>query len=91
MTELKESTPIFDEAQTFFENALRDSQNKYGLDHEETVQNRNNLATLFAKQGRYKDAESLYLESLNTQEKILGVKNIKTVPTLNNLANIHES
>jgi tetratricopeptide (TPR) repeat protein len=48
----------------------------------------NNLAQLFTRQGRYDEAELVYLESLQICKKLLGHKNLLVATVLNNLAEL---
>jgi tetratricopeptide (TPR) repeat protein len=49
----------------------------------------NNLGGLYAKQGRYVDAESLYKRSLEIREKALGREHPDVALSLNNLAELY--
>ncbi|MDJ0726919.1 MAG: tetratricopeptide repeat protein [Prochloraceae cyanobacterium] len=45
----------------------------------------NNLANLYESQGRYSDAEPLYLEALAIVERVLGVNHPNTITVRRNL------
>ena len=56
----------------------------YGADHPEVATDLNNLAALYASQGRYSKAEPLYLRSLQICEQRLGVEHPSTVTVRQN-------
>jgi tetratricopeptide (TPR) repeat protein len=51
----------------------------------------NNLAFLYASQGRYTEAEPLYMRSLAIKEMQLGADHPDVATNLNNLARLYES
>ncbi|MBD2442030.1 tetratricopeptide repeat protein [Dolichospermum sp. FACHB-1091] len=51
----------------------------------------NNLAVLYESQGRYNDAEPLYLQSLDIRKHQLGNDHLDVAQSLNNLAVLYES
>ena len=51
----------------------------------------NNLAELYRSQGRYKDAEPLYLQSLEIRKRQLGNDHPDVASSLNNLAGLYRS
>ena len=51
----------------------------------------NNLAELYESQGRYNDAEPLYLQSLDIRKRQLGNDHLDVAQSLNNLAELYES
>ena len=51
----------------------------------------NNLAYLYKRQGRYAEAEPLYLRSLAILEKALGPDHPSVALSLNNLALLHNN
>ena len=53
-----------------------------------TLETRSNLANVYRKQGRYDESESLVLETLEIQERILGNEHPSTLETRSNLANL---
>ena len=57
------------------------------LEHPDVAASLNNLATLYAKQGRYDEAEPLRVETLKARKRTLGVDNRATIQSMNNLAN----
>jgi tetratricopeptide (TPR) repeat protein len=48
----------------------------------------NNLAALYESQGRYTEAEPLYLEALDLHKRLLGDNHPHVATSLNNLADI---
>ena len=57
-----------------------------GEAHPDTLKSRNNLALVYQNQGRYDDAERLYLETLEIKERVLGKDHPHTANTMGNLA-----
>ncbi|MEW6496782.1 MAG: tetratricopeptide repeat protein, partial [Cyanobacteriota bacterium] len=51
----------------------------------------NNLALLYYAQGRYSEAEPLYLEALEWRKRLLGNHHIDVATTLNNLASLYDA
>ncbi len=56
-----------------------------GENHPDYAQNLNNLALLYKSQGRYEQAEPLYIQALKICEQILGTKHPNTKKTRDNL------
>jgi tetratricopeptide (TPR) repeat protein len=68
----------------------KEKQNSMMLDStesesEETLMNMNNLAILYQEQGRYKEAEALYLECFEKRKATLGLNHSETKNTFHNL------
>jgi tetratricopeptide (TPR) repeat protein len=51
----------------------------------------NNLAYLYHSQGRYDEAEPLYVECLELRKAILGASHPYTLASMNNLVNLYIS
>ncbi|CCI34922.1 Kinesin light chain (fragment) [Microcystis aeruginosa PCC 9701] len=51
----------------------------------------NNLAHLYESQGRYTEAEPLYLEALDLRKRLLGDNHPSVATSLNNLAELYNS
>jgi tetratricopeptide (TPR) repeat protein len=51
----------------------------------------NNLAGLYDSQGRYTEAEPLYLEALDLRKRLLGDNHPDVALSLNNLAGLYDS
>ncbi len=49
------------------------------------------LASLYADQGRYGEAEPLYQQALNIRQTQLGIDHLSTATSLNNLAGLYQS
>jgi tetratricopeptide (TPR) repeat protein len=56
-----------------------------GEDHPDVATSLNNLALLYESQGRYDQAEPLYLQALNICERRLGLDHPHTVTVRKNL------
>ena len=57
-----------------------------GAESTDVAQTLDNLAGLYARQKRYRDAEPIYQRELAIREKILGKEHHDTATTINNLA-----
>ncbi|GAC1455726.1 MAG: hypothetical protein NVS4B1_13220 [Ktedonobacteraceae bacterium] len=51
---------------------------------------RHNLASLYADQGKYEQAQALYEQVLHSQEQQLGAEHPNTLMTRHNLANLYK-
>ncbi len=51
----------------------------------------NNLANLYRSQGRYTEAEPLYLQALDLRKRLLGDNHPLVALSLNNLALLYDS
>ncbi len=51
----------------------------------------NNLGEIYYKQGKYDQAESLFIQSLNIRKNIFGEKDFDTAQSLNNLALLYQN
>ncbi len=58
---------------------------RLGEDHPHVAGSLNNLALLYNSQGRYSEAEPLYLQALELCERVLGVNHPNTVTIGENL------
>ena len=58
---------------------------------DDTASSLNNLASLYRSQGRYGEAEPLYLRALQIREQQLGADHPDTATSLNNLAGLYQS
>jgi tetratricopeptide (TPR) repeat protein/class 3 adenylate cyclase len=65
---------------------LKIREKESGPDHPDTASSLNNLAELYKIQGRYEQAEPLYLRALEIRERILGSEHPDTAQSQNNLA-----
>ena len=58
--------------------ALEMRKKLLGEEHPDVAQSINNLAGLYYGQGRYSEAEPLYVEALAIAEKVLGKEHLNT-------------
>jgi len=67
--------------------------NKEALDskHPDTLESINKQAILYYKQGRYGDAEPLFIKCLKLSEEVLGPKHPNTLSSINNLAALFDN
>ncbi|WP_218080811.1 tetratricopeptide repeat-containing protein [Anthocerotibacter panamensis] len=75
-----------EKAQEYFQKAI-------ALDEESSTlaANLNNLANLYSSQGRYDEAEPLYVQALALYRKLLGEEHPDVASSLNNLAGLYYS
>ena len=59
-----------------------------GPEHPDTLGSLNNLALLYANQGKYELAELLYQRALTTRKRVLGPEHPDTIRVRNNYANL---
>ena len=81
----------YQEALPFAEEALRLSEQEFGLDHPNVATSLNNLAVLYKSQGRYADAEPLHQRALAIRETALGPEHPLAAQSLNNLAGLYQA
>ncbi len=62
-----------------------------GEEHPNVTQSLNNLALLYQAQGKYAEAEPLYLQALELNKKLLGIEHPYVAKNLNNLAALYRS
>jgi tetratricopeptide (TPR) repeat protein len=62
-----------------------------GTNHSDVAQSLNNLAVRYDSQGRYSEAEPLYVRSLNIRQQQLGANHPAVATSLNNLAGLYKS
>jgi tetratricopeptide (TPR) repeat protein len=61
-----------------------------GEEHPDVAASLNNLALLYKSQGRYSEAEPLYIQALDICERRLGANHPNTVTTRDNLAYLRD-
>ena len=66
--------------------ALKIKEEQLGGEHPSTATSLNNLAELYERQGKYVEAEPLYVRALKIREEQLGGEHPDTAASLNNLA-----
>jgi tetratricopeptide (TPR) repeat protein len=57
-----------------------------GLEHPDTLNSINNLASTYWNQGRWKEAEELEVQVTETRKRVLGLEHPNTLTSINNLA-----
>ena len=62
-----------------------------GDEHPDVATSLNDLALLYKNQGRYDDAELLYIQALDIRKKLLGDKHYDVALSLNNLAVLYDN
>ncbi len=62
-----------------------------GPDHPDTLTAEHNLANLLLQEGRYAEAEPLYLKTLDGQKRVLGAEDPATLRAMGNLASLYFS
>ena len=68
---------------------LEKRENTLGKEHPSTLISLNNLALLYNNQGRYEEAEPLYIRALEASERTLGKEHPHTLISVNNLAELY--
>lgn len=61
-----------------------------GVDHPATAVGLNNLAVLYANQGRFTEAEPLLMQALAMRQQLLGDQHPDTVRTQQSLENVRQ-
>ncbi len=74
-----------------YQNCLKTTESRLGVDHPLVATSLNNLAELYKSQGKYSEAEPLYLRSLKICERQLGAEHPDVATSLNNLASFYYS
>ena len=73
------------------EQALALAYDAFGPRHPDTLQSINNLAGLYASQGRTEEAEPLLRETLQLRREVLGSRHPDTLQSMNTLAFLYRS
>jgi CHAT domain-containing protein/tetratricopeptide (TPR) repeat protein len=66
------------------------AEQQFGPEHLDTLILVNNLALLYQKQGRYGEAEPLFLRALEARERILGPEHPNTLALVTDLASLYQ-
>ncbi len=74
-----------------YQNCLKTTESRLGVDHPSVATSLNNLAELYKLQGKYSEAEPMYLRSLEIRERQLGADHPDVAQSLNNLAGLYYS
>jgi len=59
-------------------------------DHPDVASSLNNLAVLYRNQGKYSEAEPLYLDALAMSERTLGANHPNTITVRDNLRHLQQ-
>jgi len=81
----------YKKAEKLYEQSLEIYKQELGENHPATASSYNNLAGVYASQGKYKEAESLYKKGLEISEKVFGENHPDTARSYNNLAYVYDS
>jgi len=81
---------LYAEAEEMFQAALREADNFGPLDPR-LAASLNNLASLYLLQGKYSQAEPIFLRALEIQEKILSPNHPEIAAILNNLGELYNA
>ena len=57
-----------------------------GAEHPDTLASMNNLALTYRSQGRWKEAEQLFMQVMETTKRVLGAEHSDTLTSMSNLA-----
>jgi hypothetical protein len=62
-----------------------------GLEYLDTLTSINNLASTFWNQGRWKEAEELDVQVMETRKRVLGLEHLDTLTSMANLASTYRN
>ena len=62
-----------------------------GQEHPDTLRSMNMLASTYLSQGRWKEAEELMMQVMETRKRVLGQEHPNTLTSMNNLASTYQS
>lgn len=80
---------IFDEAENYFQSALHEAKEGFGVRDSHVAASCNNLAELYRVKKEFKKAEPLYLEAINILEESFGPVDIRVGAALHNLGQFY--
>ncbi|KAH8748075.1 hypothetical protein F5882DRAFT_471035 [Hyaloscypha sp. PMI_1271] len=83
------TTSLLVEAEQMYQRALQGKEKAWGPKHTSTLDIVNNLAALYANQGKLVEAEQMYQRALQGKEKAWGPKHTSTLDIVNNLAALY--
>jgi tetratricopeptide (TPR) repeat protein len=81
----------YDQAKTFFGEALKGRQRQLSDDHPDTLETKNDLAIPYKEQGDYDKAESLLVKAIEGRRLKLGDTHPHTIESLNNLIDLYRA
>ena len=62
-----------------------------GLEHPDTLTSMANLASTFSNQSRWKEAEELFVQVMETSSRVLGLEHPSTLTSMANLASAYRN
>jgi tetratricopeptide (TPR) repeat protein len=81
----------YDRSKYHLDHALQLKRIVLGKEHPDTLNAMNSLATLYKEQGRYKEAEALYLKAYEGLRLVSGENKADTLKLVQNLIGLYES
>ncbi|MEL7330355.1 MAG: tetratricopeptide repeat protein, partial [Cyanobacteria bacterium J06559_1] len=91
MARFYEEQGAYSQAEPWYTDCIKATQNRFGNNHSDVATSLNNLALLFRSQGRYAEAEPLQVQALTLWRQLLGDTHPNVATGLNNLALLYES
>jgi tetratricopeptide (TPR) repeat protein len=79
----------YDEAERFFSKAYYLSKAIYGNEDQKTLNCMNSIANSLKMQCKFNEAEEMYKEVLQIQQKLFGDKNVYSILTMRELGNVY--
>lgn len=76
----------FSEAEHWFRESLRLTEQAHGTRHPETLTTMSNLGSVLGSQGKRQEAETMHRRVVQLMEQVLGKKHSATLTAMNNLA-----
>ena len=62
-----------------------------GYEHPSTLSSMGNLVSTYRKQGRWKEAEELFIQVIETKKRVLGREHPSMLTSMANLASTYQS
>ncbi|MGF2037496.1 MAG: tetratricopeptide repeat protein, partial [Nostoc sp. CmiVER01] len=81
----------YEQVLPWYEKSLSAARERFTDEYPNVAISLNNLALLYYSQGRYSDAEPLFIEALSMKKRLLGNEHPDVAQSLNNLALLYES
>jgi pentatricopeptide repeat protein len=69
---------------------MKTLKTKLGDDHPSTLTSMHNLASTYGNQGRWEEAEKLFVQAMETLKTKLGADHPHTLASMNNLASTYQ-
>ncbi|KAK3394971.1 Tetratricopeptide repeat-domain-containing protein [Podospora didyma] len=70
---------------------MKTRKTKLGADHPDTLTSMGNLALTYGNQGRWEEAEKLFVQVMETSKTKLGADHPDTLMSMNNLASTYRN